>query len=117
VPENVAVPKEPPFSDRSSLWGAECLSEACDCLRDAVVADRNLAPRPCEQRFLGHNLTGVRRQKHKHIHVPIRQPDSVGAATQDPARRIELEWTKTIDIASGRHSNRPIIAAVEGCSL
>jgi len=32
---------------------------------------------------------------------------------QDSARRIELEWTKTINTASGTHSNGPIIAATD----
>jgi hypothetical protein len=43
------------------------------------------------------------------VHVPIGTRHDFGAAVQDSARRIGLEWTETKDLAAGSHSNGPII--------
>ncbi len=43
------------------------------------------------------------------VHVPIGTRHDFGAAVQDSARRIELEWTKTKDLPPDIRSNGQII--------
>ena len=83
------------FRDRlNEAWLFDIVTEDAAQFRDAarqhVVADEHVGPDRSHQSVLGHDLTGLRRKAHEHLHDFWFQASGAGGARHSVERRLHM---------------------------